>query len=290
MKTALIIAAVGIALGCVGAVTLLDPKQEATKAAQLAPGWQPAAETGRVAQAGPAAPAATGPAQAAPAQPSLTAKVKALAESKSPADSFKAAKLLLNCRDTAVYARRVQMTREAERGPRESADLKSGAIDAMGERNCGDLTPQFVQAQIVPLLERAAEAGVLNATSTLTFEGPFGNGWVDVEMRPSDPLVVAWKRRMGEVLANAAAKGDYIASMQLAENYASGAALLDEHNPYAELKYTAAAVAAHNRAEPDRPIDRSGVMVKRLAARLPAAQAQAAIAEGLQIAAAGVQK
>ena len=290
MRTGMMIAAVGIVLGAAGVVTLLDHDEGTAGSVRQAQGMP--ANPGQAPQARQLPvlpPAAATPTPGPAATPSLAVRVKALADSKNPADAYKAFLLLEKCRSFVVWRRDSELTRQAERDERFAEAQRSGTLDAQLEKQCGGLTPDSF-TQIVPLLERASAMGVLHAASALTREGPFGKGWVDVDMRPDDPLVIAWKQRMGEVLKAAATKGDYIASMQLAENFGSGAGILDQHSAYQELKYTVASKTAHNLAQPDTPVDKSGRLVDLLSRKLPPEQAKAAIAEGVQLAAAGAQK
>jgi hypothetical protein len=294
MRTRSKLAAVAAVLVILGAAAVVGYRSQPTTAARLDPSW-------RSAQANlPAAEGATGkPLDAvAPvnrdqakddASPSLSRAVQALAASKDPVDAFKAAQIMVQCRATATYVRQVEMTRLADRTPQQAEDLKSGALDAMGKKHCGDLDVNYMRAEIVPLLERAAAAGVLHAATALTLEGPFGNGWIDVDLRPSDPLVSAWKKRMGDVLTTAAAKGDWAAMSHLASNYGSGDGILERFDPTAQLRYTAAYAAAYEK-QTGKKLPHADDLLQKYARRLPPDQAKTAIAEGLQIAAAGAQK
>jgi hypothetical protein len=133
---------------------------------------------------------------AAPAPPaSLAATIEQLKATGDPRDAYQAFRLIAKC----VRARALARGDDHRLRLRES---------------CQDITAVQIAARL-PLVEKAARAGVHGAVTARIGEGPFGDPTA-LEQRPDDPLVTEWVEYSIASVKSAATRDDVEAILQLA--------------------------------------------------------------------------
>lgn len=200
----------------------------------------------------------------------------------TPADSLMAWELLKACHQAQETLRFAAANSEQNAYEGRAKELADGTLKARAAEACGDLTLQHL-ARRLPLLERAAEAGVPKAAILLGREGPWGDPSA-MYTRWDDPAVAAWRDRILELTKLAAAKGDSDALRTLGWAYRDGSGLTGAPNAAAALEYLTAyhAIAEKRLGRPVgsyKPLE-----IEALAKQLPADQAEEARMAGLRLA------
>lgn len=161
-----------------------------------------------------------------------------LAKSESAADNFEAYVLLADCVMAMDQKQLTRVTRQAELDNRQKALIQSGSVDSAIAANCGDFNGSDLERRL-PLLEKAAKAGIPMAAIHLTSQGPWGDPSA-LTTRGNDPLVVEWKSRMETLIRIAADKGDLMAIFSLSEQYSTGVGVAERIDNELALTYATA--------------------------------------------------
>lgn len=208
-------------------------------------------------------------------------KFEVLANSDDPADNFKAYVLLTECAMSKDEKQRTLMTRSGDLDNRQKSLIQSGEMDFAIVTSCGDLNISDF-AMRLPLLERAAEAGIEMAAIRLTTEGPWGDPSA-LTARGNDPLVIEWRARMESLIRKAADKGDLMAIFSLSEQYSTGIGVAAKIDNELALTY---ATAFHSIYETThgKPAEGKLVTIKHLRQRLETEAANRAQDAGLRLA------
>ena len=170
-----------------------------------------------------------------PPKPSRAAEVARLWASADSRDAWHAYQLV----DACVRAREVEASAAAlPLGPPTAAAREAMASGwESAAQVCDDISAAQI-AQRLHHLDVAAAAGVPGAAVALAAEGPFGDRDA-LAQRPDDPLVVAWKQRVVELMQASAKNGDKDALLALANQYRSADGLV-ARDPQRALAYWAA--------------------------------------------------
>lgn len=195
----------------------------------------------------------------------------------TPSAAFEAYGLIAVCVASRWVEQFAMSQKAATMDAHLAGQLASGELARNAAQACGDLSPQDIASRL-PLLEKAAAAGVPMAALYLAAEGPWGDPSA-LYTRPADPLVLEWRQRVAELLHLSAAKGDMSALQSLVNQYTSGEGVIGRVDARKALMYrTAYNVIYEERAK--RSPRGKDQELKRLIARLPKDQAALAIAEG----------
>ncbi len=148
---------------------------------------------------------------ATPAPQSLAAKIEQLKASGDPRDAFQAFQLITKC----VRAReRDDEMRSLPLGPEFAAERAAYGDGRQRVREaCHDITPAQIATRL-PLVDKAARAGVHGAVTARIGEGPFGDRSA-LDQRPDDPLVTEWVEQAIAHVKDAARRDDVEAIAQL---------------------------------------------------------------------------
>lgn len=216
-------------------------------------------------------------------QAELTRKQKfeVLAISGDPADNFKAYVILNECTMSRDEKQRTLMTRPADLDNRQKSLIQSAGIDSAIATSCGDLDIADF-ARRLPLLEKAAEAGIEMAAIRLTTEGPWGDPSA-LTSRGNDPLVIEWRARMESLIRRAAEKGDLMAIFSLSEQYSTGIGVAAKIDNELALTYATAFHTIYE-AKHGRPAEGKFITIKHLRQRLETETANRAQDAGLRLA------
>jgi TPR repeat protein len=229
----------------------------------------------------PAAPFASQVVQQVPlsgqAEAGLRARLLAWVSSGSPQDAMAAAELLRTCRMTAALEAWTSLARAGDLSAYTTQRLASGEMRLDTVRACGDLQPQD-QQQRLPLLQKAAAAGVRNAALFLVDEGPFGDptSWAT---RPTDPLVLAWRLETMRLLDLAAQQGDTGALLSLFDQHLTGVGIVVTPDPQAALVYRTALDLVYEQSK-GRVLPDKHSAINALQARLTKSEFDEAVARG----------
>jgi hypothetical protein len=153
------------------------------------------------------------PAAAAALVPAtLATTIEQLKATGDPRDAYKAFRLIANC----VRARELDDEMKAlPMGPEFAAERRAYGDGRQRLRDaCQDITTAQIAARL-PLVEKAARAGVPGAVTARIGEGPFGDRTA-LEQRPDDPLVAEWVEQSIASVKAAARRDDIEAILQLA--------------------------------------------------------------------------
>jgi len=208
-------------------------------------------------------------------------KFEVLANSGDPAENFKAYVILTECTMSRDERQRTLMTRPADLDNRQKSLIQSGSIDSAIATSCGDLNISDF-ARRLPLLEKAAEAGIEMAAIRLTTEGPWGDPSA-LSSRGNDPLVIEWRTRMESLIRRAAEKGDLMAIFSLSEQYSTGIGVAARIDNELALTYAAAFHSIYE-ANHEKPAEGKLVTIKHLRERLETEAANRAQDAGLRLA------
>jgi len=147
----------------------------------------------------------------APAAASHAATIEQLEATGDPRDAYLAFRLIAKC----VRARELDdEMKSLPMGPDFAAerhaygDGRQRLLEA-----CQDITAAQIAARL-PLVEKAASAGVPGAVTARIGEGPFGDRTA-LEQRPDDPLVIEWVEQAIASVKAAARRDDVEAILQL---------------------------------------------------------------------------
>jgi len=143
---------------------------------------------------------------------SLAATIEQLKATGDPRDAYKAFRLIANC----VRARELDDEMNAlPLGPEFAAERRAYGDGRQRLRDaCQDITTAQIAGRL-PLVEKAARAGVPGAVTARIGEGPFGDRTA-LEQRPDDPLVTEWVEQSIASVKAAARRDDIEAILQLA--------------------------------------------------------------------------
>jgi hypothetical protein len=152
------------------------------------------------------------PAAAAASVPaSLAATIEQLKATGDARDAYQAFQLIAKC----VRAReRDDEMKSLPMGPDFAAER---SVYGDGRQRLRDACQDITTAQIttrLPLVEKAARAGVPGAVTARIGEGPFGDRTA-LDQRPDDPLVTEWVEQAIASVKDAARRDDVEAILQL---------------------------------------------------------------------------
>jgi hypothetical protein len=150
-------------------------------------------------------------AQAASPPVSLATRIERLKATDDPRDAFQAFQLITRC----VRAReRDDEIKALPPGPDFAAERNAYGDGRQRVREaCQDITHAQIAARL-PLVDKAAHAGVHGAVTARIGEGPFGDRSA-LDQRPDDPLVTEWVEQAIAHVKDAARRDDVEAIVQL---------------------------------------------------------------------------
>ena len=146
-----------------------------------------------------------------PVAPSVAATIERLKATGDPRDAYQAFTFISKCvraRELDDEMKTLPMGPDFAARRRAYGDGRQRVRDA-----CQDITPAQIAARL-PLVDKAARAGVPGAVTARIGEGPFGDKSA-LEQRPDDPLVAEWVEQAIASVKAAARRDDVEAILQL---------------------------------------------------------------------------